>query len=342
VLVLVGVGVALARTERERRAAARARRARRASLLVGEPRASGLRRVLLGQLDRAIELLERDPGGDPGCDCEETVHELRKIVKRLRAILRLLREELGAERFERENRALRECARRVAGARDAEVMVGTLEALVKREPELAKRRSSGKRDGVAALRAQLVAERDAASAGADPALRRAVAADLRAIRERVARWELSEHPGDPARLTAAGVERLHREGRRRMRRARRRGDLESMHAWRKRVKALRYAAETLDRGGAARETKSGRRLHRVARRADRLGEALGEEHDLALLARVVRERSRLFAGRRKQRKRLLKAIARRRKRLRKRALREGERLYRRPPKRFVRRLRKAL
>ena len=336
--MLVGVGVALAKAERERRAAACARLARRASLQVGEPRAAGLRRVALGQLDCAIELLEERPAGTE----EETVHELRKLLKRLRAIVRLLREELGAKRFDREDAALRNCARRLAGARDAEVMVGTLDALLQRDPKLAGNRSNKRDGGVAALRAQLIAERDAASAGGGPELHRAVVADLRAIRERVAAWELRERPEDPARLLAPGVERLYRDGRRRMRRARRRGDFESMHTWRKRVKALRYAAETLDRGGESRDTKSAQRLHRLARRADRLGETLGEEHDLALLARVVRKRSKLFAGERKQRKRLLKAIARRRRSLRKRALREGKRLYRRKPKAFVRRLRKAL
>ena len=78
-----------------------------------------------------------------------------------------------------------------------------------------------------------------------------------------------------------------------------------MHAWRKRVKDLRYAAEVLDvaraRGaGRARHPKQAKggaagsaagRLRTLARRADALGELLGEEHDLAVLA----ERS---AGRR--------------------------------------------
>jgi CHAD domain-containing protein len=351
--VIVGVGVALAKAkaERERRAAVRSRRERSASLLLGEARAAGLRRIVVGQLELAIELLEADGAGND----EATVHELRKLVKRVRAIVRLLRGELGEKRFARENDALRECAARVAGARDAEVMVGTLDALLRREPQLWTAGSApggrggasadGARtgSGVEALRAQLVREREtAATAGRDAELRRAVVADLRAIRSRAATWELRERRGRPERLLTVGVERVYGEGRGRMRRARRRGDFESMHAWRKRVKALRYAAETLDRGPTARKTKSGRRLRRVARRADRIGEMLGEEHDLALLARVVRERAVLFAGERKRRKRLLKAIARRRKRLRKRALREGERLYRRKPKAFVRGLRNAL
>jgi CHAD domain-containing protein len=339
VLVLVGVGVALAKSERERRVATRARLARGASLASGEPRAAGLRRVILGQLDRAIELLEDQRASAD----EQAVHELRKIIKRVRAIVRLLREELGAKRFAREDAALRDCGRRVAGARDAEVMVGTLEALCKREPKLAKSRMRGGRGGVEGLRAQLVAERDAVGGVREEAVRGAVAADLRAIRTRVAAWELHEHAKDPTGLLAPGIERVYGEGRRRMRRARRSdGDLEAMHAWRKRVKALRYAAETVDRRGKSRETKSGRRLHRTARRADRLGELLGEEHDLALLERVVRGRKKLFVDERKQRKRLLRAIARRRRRLRKRALREGERLYERKPKAFVRGVRKAL
>jgi CHAD domain-containing protein len=344
-LVLVGVGVALARSERERRVATRARgAARREALSTGEPRGAGLRRVVLGQLDRAIELLEDPRAGA----AEETVHELRKIVKRVRAIVRLLRGELGSKRFEREDAALRDCGRRLAGARDAEVMVGTLDGLLRRDPKLARRRgrvrgTATRRGGVEALRAQLVAERDAARTGGQDARRGAALADLRAIRARVAAWELREPTKDPARLLAPGIERLYGDGRRRMRRARRRGDdSEAMHAWRKRVKALRYAAETLDRGGEWRETKSGRRLRGVARRADRVGELLGEEHDLALLAHVVRRRAELFAGEGKRRKRLLRAIARRRKRLRKRALREGERLYERKPKAFVRGVRKAL
>jgi CHAD domain-containing protein len=114
-----------------------------------------------------------------------------------------------------------------------------------------------------------------------------------------------------------------------------------MHAWRKIAKDLRYVAETLERAGA-RRGKAERRLRRVARRADRLGEMLGEEHDLALLEQRVRAHSqRRELGKRAHRD-LLKAVERRRKRLRKRALRAGERLYERKPSRFVRRVRGAL
>jgi CHAD domain-containing protein len=336
VAVGVGVGLVLVKTERDRRAATRGRRERRPSLLRDESAAAGLRRVILGQLDLAIELLDnypQRPGGPiaarhidslQAAD-EWTVHEIRKVLKRLRALMRLLRPRLGPKRFARENAALRDCGRRLAGARDAEVMLSTLDALCGRHPA----KLAGSR-GVERLRAQLRTERDRAAATAirDPRLRGAVADDLRAVRERVAGWELTLRD---AKLVGPGLERLYRQGRRDLRGARRHKDSEALHQWRKRVKDLRYVAETLDRGD--------RHVHRVARRADRLGETLGEEHDLALLARAVRRRPKHFAGDRPARKTLLKLIARRRAKLRRRALRDGERLYRRRPRAFVRRLR---
>jgi CHAD domain-containing protein len=387
-VVGLGVGVALAKAQRERRyersrrdPPPREERGRRPSLLRGEPYVEGLRRVILGQLDLAVDLLESYPqpaggahraaggaplptpvtGGTPvpnpvagnsasvalaqPVDGEQTVHETRKALKRLRALLALLRPELGRKRYARESAALRDCARRLAGARDAEVMVGTLDALVQHHPPLA--RSAA----VRALRAQLHAEREAAAALAirDHRVRGEVLGELRAVRARVERWELRERG---FRLLAPGLERTYREGHLGLRTAqrgaggkrrggggakRRRRHTEALHAWRKHVKDLRYVAETLDRGGSGSSTYT----RRVARRADRLGEALGEEHDLALLEDRVRERSRQFAGEHGTRKRLLRLIARRRRSLRKRALREGERLYRRKPRRFMRRVRHA-
>ncbi len=258
------------------------------------------------------------------------MHETRKALKRLRALLVLLRAELGPKRYAREKAALRDCGRRLAGARDAEVMLGTLDSLVRRDPSHFTRSAA-----VGTLRAQLLAERHTAAAHAidDPRVRGEAIVELQAVRARAARWELRERG---LKLLAPGVEDIYGRGRRRMRVARRRQSVEALHAWRKRVKDLRYTAETLDRGG-----KRYKPVRRVARRADRLGEMLGEEHDLALLEARVRERSRLFAGERKTRKRLLTLIASRRRKLRKRALREGERLYARPPRRFVRRVKRA-
>jgi CHAD domain-containing protein len=154
--------------------------------------------------------------------------------------------------------------------------------------------------------------------------------------------------------------RLYGQGRRRHARASRgrRDRALAMHRWRKRVKDLRYATEALSRHDPGAEgragiaavralaparkrssERTGDLIPRLARRADALGETLGEEHDLFLLAERVRE-ERTACGR-GTRRALLKLIARRRKRLTALALRDGARLYGRAPKKLIRRVRRA-
>jgi CHAD domain-containing protein len=382
----VGVGVALARAERDRRwAGARPARDRELALWPGERPARGLRRMALGQLDFAIEQLEGEPDG---VLAENAVHETRKSLKRLRALVRLVGGELEEGMAARENAVLRDAGRRLAGTRDAEVLVSTLDGLVLDHPK-----KLADRPGVGALRARLVAEREAASelTLADTATRAQVLADLRAARERVSKWRLPDRDGMDG--VQAGLGRIYRQGRRRHRAARGKGDRAvAMHLWRKRVKDLRYAAEMLDRldpasghhgrlgprGKRSREHEAHRpetsAIRRTARRADELGELLGQEHDLVLLAARLEGE----AGGRdgdasnespdsgssresadggsfgestggsghdqigaQERRILLKLIARRRRRMHSKALSEGHRLYRRRPKAFVARTRSA-
>ncbi len=346
-------GLAMARAARERRSVERRAQDRRLTRAAGEPLDAALRRMALGQLDIAIESLDWDSvSGSP----EQAIHETRKALKRLRALLRLLEPHLGADVFAREDTTLTGSARRLAGARDTEVALETLDALRARHP--------GKlegRGGVLKLRAQLLSEREDARRAtlSDPAVRAQVQAELRACRVRVSAWSLTEQRG--IELVQPGLARMYRQGRARYRRAARgRGErTRELHRWRKRVKDLRYVAqmlevETAQKAGArprkrrarrrwARARKDAAWLKRLERRAERLGEMLGEEHDLALLQQRVRAPG-AAAGAGvgpRSRKTLRKLIRRRRRELRKAALKEGERLYRRSPQEFVRRVRRA-
>jgi CHAD domain-containing protein len=350
--IALGVGVALARAERERRVElARRKRERRFGLNADEPLGEGLRRIALVQLDIAIDALAGATGGS----AEEQVHEARKALKRLRALLRLLEDELGARSYERDSALVAEAGRGVAKARDAAVLLRTLDSLIERQPN-----KLGGRAGVRRLRARLADERDreARRALADSERGRAIE-DLLALRARAAAW--APAPNQIEALEPA-LERIYSQGRKRMRRAARASGARSrgrkLHEWRKRVKDLRYAAEMLDRDGAAKRAgarrKRGARKRaraqaafpaKVARRADELGELLGAEHDLAVLAERVRGGSQRPSpsgelGRRSRRA-LLRAIARRRRRMRARALRDGARLYSSAPKPFVRQMRAA-
>src|SRR5207244_3244882 len=228
--------------------------------------------------------------------------------------------------------------------------LATLDALIARNPGKLSHRAR-----VARLRAQLAAERDEAAAAALSAQTRArLLLALHEMHARVSAWQLARgaglQPVEPA------LRRVYRRGRRALppdsRGSRKR--TAALHEWRKRVKDLRYAAEILDRSRAPRDTAAlaaaalrGRKrgspsprssyMRRIARRADELGEILGEEHDLFLLADVVQER--VPGGR--TRKVLHALIAERRKQLRKQALRAGTRLFARPPARFLARARRA-
>ena len=57
------------------------------------------------------------------------MHEARKDMKKLRALLRLARGELGEDTFRRENACFRDAGRELAGVRDADVMLDTLTSL---------------------------------------------------------------------------------------------------------------------------------------------------------------------------------------------------------------------
>jgi CHAD domain-containing protein len=347
-------GVTLARVARESRAAEGEKARRRIGIGTDERLGTALQRMALGQLELAIEMVERVAESESP---ERSVHEARKALKRLRALIRLLAPELGEQARRRENDVLRAAGEALSAARDADILLSTLDGLVET--------NAGKlagRSGVMRLRAHLRDERERAWRGVlgDAAGRASTLSELRAARARLATWRPPDGAG--VELVQPGLVRVYRQGRSRLGQAAdAHGDpTHAFHRWRKRVKDLRYATEMLrwlDEDATAkrpgkrtrRRRKKARRqaawLRRTARRADELGELLGEEHDLAMLEQYVRGLGRRDPGgvhlRRGTRRKLVKLIAARRRRMRKQALRRGERLYRRPPGRFARRAARA-
>jgi CHAD domain-containing protein len=263
----------------------------------------------------------------------DVVHEARKAIKRMRALARLFREEMGESEFERVNASLRDAGRRLASARDAQVRLATLTSLAERYPDALAR------TGIDLFGIHLEHER---TLGDEPAGNDEVLEDIAAMRRQLARWNLLERDFEDL---APGLRRIYKEGRKRYARAKqeqREADLDSehvpsdqaMHDWRKRVKSLYYVLDML--GG-----KRAKGARKATRRADRLGDLLGEEHDLWMLGVYAEEHTDAFGEDSRAREDLLELIVRRRKRLRKRALKLGARLYRRSPARFTRRLHSA-
>jgi CHAD domain-containing protein len=281
--------------------------------------------------------IEDDRTGSHSADSAELVHEARKAIKRMRALARLLRDELGEQEFARVDSSLRSAGRRLAGARDADVRLATLRELIERHPQAlapsgkSPNGNGSRREGIRRLAEQLQRERLHSSQPSDID---EVLADIAAMRDQLARWSLVDT--DFGTLSP-GLRRVYREGRHRyLRCAREHGrEEQDVHDWRKRVKSLYYALDML----GAKKAKGARR---ATRRADRLGDLLGSEHDLWMLCTYVEDHPQAFGSDAAAMAELLKLIEQRRRRLRKRALALGARLYKRKPGKFTRRIGRAL
>jgi CHAD domain-containing protein len=227
----------------------------------GEPVPEEVRRVARGRIDHALDELR----GKSDSTREEAVHEARKDMKKLRALLRLVRGELGDRVYARENACFRDTARELAGVRDADVMLATLGDLEQRYGELpeASRR----------LRPALVAHRFRASAGSLKPAAKVALETLAEARERVAEWPLEADGFD---AFEEGLWRVYRQGRRDLRAARTLPSAEHMHEWRKRVKDLWYHLALLQDSWRP-------VLSALAEEAHELSDRLGDDHDLAVL-----------------------------------------------------------
>ena len=270
-----------------------------------EPLPDEIARVARGRIDHALDELRGKTESTP----EEAVHEARKDMKKLRALLRLVRGEIGKSTFARENACFRDAARELSGTRDSDVMLETLAAL----------------DLPAGLGWELrkTMQAELASDGAvdrERAARSAIAI-LREARGRVDAWPLER---DSFEALAGGLGRAYRRGRRDFEAARAEPDTEVLHEWRKRAKELWYHHTLL------RELWP-EAMNVVGDEAHALSDKLGDDHDLAVLAAWLGEHAEPGAV-------VLDAVESRREALQAAAFELGARLYAEKPGAYVRRL----
>ena len=265
--------------------------------------AEGVPRIARGQLDKAIAVLGTAGEDDLG----EAIHTTRKALKRLRTTLRLSRDELGDEIYDRENAAFRDSGRCLSGARDSQVVLETFDGLA---------------DGrFGDLREALAAEHEEAQRRmrSDEAAVRGVLDTLTAARGRTSSWPLDD---DDPRALADGYERIYRRGRKALAAARADPGDETLHELRKRVKDLWYASQIIQ--------PASKKAKKVASQASDLSDVIGNEHDLAVLRETAdRHRHTLTADEFAQ---LDELIGERREALQRRALKDARQLYRRKPK----------
>jgi CHAD domain-containing protein len=281
--------------------------------------AAEVRRVVSEQLETAIAHLEKEEG-----DRDKHVHEARKCLKRLRALALLVRGELGAELGRRENACFRDAARKLAGLREAAVLVETLDRLVEWEGGSATRRK------FATMRRWLMERKEAAyaQAGSNGQATSQVAEELRQALKRVEGWPLQERGW---KGIEPGLRRVYAQGRREFARARAEGSDEAFHEWRKWVKYLWYHAQLV-------RLVWPWAMAALIEELDELGERLGQDHDLTVLRQMVcGQMDRPVRPTTLQA--LVELIQARQGELRSQAQGTGRRIYAERPRDFMRRLR---
>ncbi len=297
----------------------------------GEPLAIGIPRIAIAQLDWMLFQLRHQP------DRDEAVHQTRKAAKRVRAVLRLVRGELGYFRYREENVVLRDSARRLSPVRSSAVMVETVDALREagRDPLPPLVADELRRDLLA--RHRLLAN----SVLQHPQLLTDVVVTMLTARSRFRAWPVDptvrdpRHPdirafGDSFDAIAPGLLRTYTRGRQAMESAARERSIRDMHLWRKRVKYLHYQLQVIT---SAREEV----IAPLASELGELGSMLGTEHDLAELGELIAFEPSLLPEPR-LRFTYLSALMAHRMELHATTLRQGARLFDETPEAFVTRL----
>jgi len=283
-----------------------------------EPVGEEVGRILREQVGAALGLL-RDPG-ERGLDV--AVHEARKSCKRLRAVYRLVRPVLPVNRYQTLNRSVRDAAREISGARDAAALVAMFDDLLA---------AHGADPADEELRVVRAALRDRAEAveddgGSEGAVRRAVER-LELVAELTDRTTLRGKGFDVVRK---GLAATYDDGRRALGRFRADPSAEHSHEWRKSVKYTWHHVELLEGAAPSVLTPAARALHDLA-------DALGDAHNLVVLADLVSAHPARFGGPATA-ERVAKLAADSRADLEHRAVLLGRRIYAETPKAFARRM----
>lgn len=291
--------------------------------LPGESISEGIYRVVAIQFDVALALGDAAPH-----ELAVAVHGTRKATKRLRAMLRLVRDELSDDTYSTDNATLRLVAAELGSVRDSSVMASTLHRL-----ELSHAAPGGtaealleRLEGRHRLQSRRLLENDALLAS--------IIAQLDNVKARSPRWTVlvgTDSTELPHKFSsvAAGLRRVYSRSRRAKQIVSDSPTNTLLHSWRKRAKYLRHQVEALnvlDPVG----------LEAIEADLERLTDLLGDDHDLAVMAARLNNDTPLTKGLSVEF--ILDAVGARRFRLQAEALSLGEVLFAATASEFVARV----
>jgi CHAD domain-containing protein len=278
--------------------------------------AKAVQRLSSGCVEKALECFQKS-------DQLDGIHSARKEIKKMRALLRMIRREIGEKSYRKRARYLEKAAKHLAAPRDAHVKIQTIETLTDHFKEELSAHSFKKIR--AALRRGC---RDEAAAFQKQDCEATV---KRILRRQPAKFECLPIQGNGWSVIGPALKRSYRAGRKALERAREQPTAENFHDWRKRAKDLWYYVQLL-------EPIWPEQMSAVSCELEKLGEFLGDDHDLFMLKLAVVKKSTVPAlG--KEAKTLIDLIESRQQELRAAALALGTRFYAEKPSVFCGRLR---
>jgi CYTH domain-containing protein/CHAD domain-containing protein len=235
-------------------------------------------RVAQERLDDALSQLDELDDAS-GADIETVVHDVRKRCKETRALAELIRPALGPA-FRSFNGSVRDAASELSSIRDAHAVLDTFDRLRAAQPAL----DHPSLDLVRAHQAEVAAAATRSVAGGDQRLENARIL-LRSARSEIDDWTI---PSGFEPL-AAGLRRTYERGAKHHAEVRRQATDERVHEWRKEAKRLWYQLRLLQLAAPSVLDPTIELLHA-------LGDALGDDHDLAVLVELLDADPSSFGG----------------------------------------------
>jgi CHAD domain-containing protein len=273
--------------------------------------AKGVERIIRGEIEDSAALL-KCTNPDPA-KRDEAIHEARKSVKKIRAVLRLVRTELGRT-SRKEGARFGDIGRELSGSRDAAALIEILDQ-VKGAPAKA---TSSIRQGLVKEKKRIDEHIEAGN------LRNTIADRLEARAQKIKDWPTDN---DGFESLAGGFKRTYRDGLDSLKDAEKCGSTLAFHEFRKRVKDHWYHLRLLEESWTP-------EMRRHEARLKDLEAWLGDDHNLAVLIEKLKANSSRFGGINAV-KAFTQAAVELEKELQRKAIGLGHELYAQKPGEFV-------
>jgi CHAD domain-containing protein len=270
-----------------------------------------VRRLCCERIDKALENLT-------GRDRLKSVHNIRKEIKKLRAILRLVRGKISKGVYRKNTKALRKAANRLTVIRDTHVKLSAFEKLL---PYFAQRLLTGPFPKIKRALSENCREEERRFLKDD-----SVSEVKRILRKMKRNADDLKIRSDGWTAICPGLKESYCRGQEAYKAALEESSAENFHEWRKRVKDLYYQIRLLcpiwpqEMCAAADELEA-------------LSEYIGDDHDLVMLKEFVTDRFKSM----KEVNWLTELIYSRQNELRSAALKLGARFYSEKPSLFCKR-----